>query len=199
MAPASTQQTVSRATDSSPVSGDSPWRLKLDEPISQMPWRRSKLDIASPSPSPCRPPPPSRPPPPIPVTQPDTGITEPFPQPELPTNVLAHLIASLEGGKDINNFKHKLQAGGMPASMNMQGHESATHQLSEHHQPPPPLQMIDTQHSHHSSKNSAGHSYAFAGGRGHKASVTSTSSSRSRRMTTEEKLSEVDAFFGLDD
>jgi hypothetical protein len=69
----------------------------------------------------------------------------------------------------------------------------------EHFPTPAFLHDGSNQHSRHSSKNTTTQRYAYAGGRDHKASLTSTRSSGSRRMTTEEKMSEVDEFFGLDD
>lgn len=188
---------LSFALDLSPVS-DSAWRLHPEGPISQMPWRCPKPTVQSPSSSPPRPPCPTRRPPPIPKTRfPDTSVPEP--EPDLPAKVLAQLVASLESGKDINNLKSSLQSDGDPSSTKQEASEAKTNQSLEDYPPPPSLHKVNTQHSHHSSKNSAPHSYAFAGGRSHKASVTSTRSSSSRRMTTEEKMSEVDAFFELDD
>jgi hypothetical protein len=120
-----------------------------------------------------------------------------FPEPEIPPDLLARLVASLEGGKDINNLKRDLHPEATASAMEAEPHQRTRDQLMEQYQPP--LQKTTTQHSHHSSKHSAGHSFAFAGGRSHKASLASTNSASSRRMTTEEKMSEVDEFFGLDD
>jgi hypothetical protein len=198
MEPTPAQRTYSLAFDPRPLP-DTPWRLKPEEPLSETPWYWPKPVIASPSPSPPRPPHPTRQPPPVPdVQSPGTGATEMFPEPELPPELLAQLVASLEGGKDINNLKHNRHSDSMAPGTGTQARQPERDQLLEHYPPPPSLQQINTQHSHHSSKNSAGHSYAFAGGRSHKASLTSTGSS-SRRMTTEEKMSEVDEFFGLED
>ncbi|OIW28923.1 hypothetical protein CONLIGDRAFT_399505 [Coniochaeta ligniaria NRRL 30616] len=199
MVPTPVKQKISLALDPRPLSA-SPWRLMPDEALSQMPWRSANPTAASPSPSPPRPPPPTRPPPPIPIStkSPDTAITEKFPEPELPPNVLAQLVASLQGGKDINNLKQALKSESTGFVMETQPSPPEAGLLLEHYPPPQSLQKINTPHSHHSSKNSAGHSYAFAVGRSHKASLTSTGSISSRRMTTEEKMSEVDEFFGLD-
>lgn len=162
---------------------------------------------SSPSASPPPPPAPTRTPPPIPgtVQPPCRAEPEEVPELELPPSLLAQLIASLQAGEDINNLKQSLDSEatgrGVGIGIEAQAGDAEADQSVEHFPalpPPPPLQKVNTQHSHHSSKNSAGHSYAFAGGRSHKASLASTGSGSSRCMTTEEKMSEVDEFFGLD-
>lgn len=173
----------------------SPLSVMPGAALTQKPCRSQTPGIASSSPSPPRfkVPPPTRQPPPIPdIRPPDMAVTEIFPEPELPLSVLEHLIASIRDGEDINNLKETFK-------QDTQASQLEVDHLFEHCPPPPSLQKYNAQHSHHSSKNSAGHSYAFDGGRSHKASLASTGSVSSRRMTTEEKMSEVDEFFGLDD
>lgn len=180
----------------------SPLSVVLGGALTQKPWRSQTPGIASSSPSPPRfkVPPPTRQPPPIPdIRPPDMAVTEIFPEPELPLSVLEHLIASIRDGEDINNLKQTFKSRSAGLDTDTQASQLEADHLFEHCPPPPSLQKYNVQHSHHSSKNSAGHSYAFGGGRSHKASLTSTGSVSSRRMTTEEKMSEVDQFFGLDD
>lgn len=201
MVPTPVKRTVSLGADSQSVSSvHVPWRIDADEPLSEIPWPWPKPAATSRSPSPPRPPVPTRPPPPIPsagLSSPD--MSEKVREPELPHHVLAQLVASLEGGKDINNLKQNLQSDGAAPSTHAWAEQLERDRLADEHPRRPSMPQNDnTQHSHHSSKNSAGHSYVFAGGRSHKASLASTGSS-SRRMTMEEKMSEVDEFFAVDD
>lgn len=199
MVPTPIRRTVPCAVDLSLVP-DLPWLPMPDEELSQMPWRMPSHTVATPSLSPPPPPAPTRTPPPIPSIQPpDRAMADKCPESELPPYSLAQLVASLQAGKDINNLKQSRKPEPTGRGVDTQAPDSREADQSVEHFPPlPSLQKVDTQHSHHSSKNSAGHSYAFAGGRSHKASLTSTGSASSRRMTTEEKMSEVDEFFGLD-
>lgn len=197
--PTPIKQPVARTVDLSPLY-DLPWPTVPEEDLAQMPRSVPKPTIASPSRSPPPPPAPTRTPPPIPsIQQPDRAKAEETPGPGLPPSLLAQLVASLQAGEDINNLKRSLGSEVTGRGVEAQAADTHGSQSVEHFPSLPPLQKINTQHSHHSSKNSAGHSYAFAGGRSHKASLTSTGSGSSRRLTTEEKMSEVDEFFGLDE
>ena len=198
MMPTPAQQRVSRAFEICPPMSDSPWRPLTHESVPQTPrrWHESTEFSLSPSPPP---PAPTRTPPPIPSTQPrGRAVAEKHPEPELPSHLLAQLVASLQAGKDINNLGQTSvsEEGGNGIEPQAPGLEVA--QSPERFPSMPMLQKVNTHDSHHSSKNSAGHSYAFAGGRSHKASLISTASASSRRMTTEEKMSEVDEFFNFD-
>ncbi|KAB5535081.1 hypothetical protein GE09DRAFT_1250142 [Coniochaeta sp. 2T2.1] len=133
------------------------------------------------------------------ITRPDMSMTEKGPEPPIPSNVIAALMASLESAKDINNLRQNAQPGGKDPTATAQSPEPVTDQFGDLFSPPPSLQKINTHHSHHSSKHSAGHSHAFNGGRSHKASVASSGSTSRELMTTEERMSEADEFFAMDD